>query len=938
MSFLSKISSVFGDPNTKELKKIQPWIVKINEWEKQFKQLSDEQIKEKTSEFKQRIKQGESLNKLLPEAFAVCREAGKRTIGQRAYDTQLLGGIALHQGKIAEMKTGEGKTLAATFAVYLNALEGKGVHIITVNDYLARRDTNWMGTVYSFLGLSVGCVQHDTAYFYDQEVASDTDEASIEYENLRPVTRQEAYRADITYGTNNEFGFDYLRDNMAPSLEQTVQIRDLKALAKEEKKKQGQENKDQDQTKMFRKDYLNFAVVDEVDNILIDESRTPLIISAPDAESTKLYLKFAKVVPKLILDKDYNIDEKMQAVTLTDKGISKVEKILGIDNLYLSGQMRYVHHLHQALKAHAIFKKDKQYVVRDGEVMIVDDFTGRLMPGRRFSEGLHQALEAKEGVKVQRESRTLATITFQNYFRLYKKLSGMTGTALTSAEEFSKVYKLDVLSIPTHQKMIRINYPDKIYKNEAGKFNAIVADIKARHQQKQPVLVGTISVDKSETLSKYLDREGVEYEILNAKNHEREAQIITRAGRSGVVTIATNMAGRGTDIKLGKGVVKAGGLHIIGTERHEARRIDNQLRGRSGRQGDPGSSQFYVSLEDELMERFGSEKIKKIMDTLGLPEDQPIENKLISRSIESAQKKIEGFNFDIRKHVLEYDDVINHQRETIYQKRRRNLLGLVEKNELLNTMEKVVGDFVSFHTRAEDAKNWNLQEIFEYCQSLFTAGKTLKEKLEKIVKDQQIDIKEKQEQLKKEIINYALKVYQAKEAVIGSDALRKLERAVMLRTSDTLWMEHLDNMQYLREGVGLRGYGQRDPLVEYKKEGFDMFQNFLGNIRLNTVETLFKIQIASKSQEGNEGVQDKAESKPVLGKESKMPTNLQLKGADANRSGFFKNNEVKESAGSSAEAEETTAIPIREAEKIGRNDPCPCGSGKKYKKCCGKKV
>jgi len=935
MSFFSKISSVFGDPNAKELKKIQPWITKINEWEGQFKQLSDEQIKEKTQEFKQRVKQGESLNKLLPEAFAVCREAGKRSIGQRAYDTQLIGGIALHQGKIAEMKTGEGKTLAATFAVYLNALEGKGVHIITVNDYLARRDTNWMGVVYNFLGISVGCVQHDTAYFYDQEVTPDTDEVSIEYENLRPVTRQEAYRADITYGTNNEFGFDYLRDNMAPSLEQTAQIRDIKALAKEEKKKQGREGTNKDQDRMFRKDYLNFAVVDEVDNILIDESRTPLIISAPDEESTKLYLKFSRVVPKLILDKDYNIDEKMQAVTLTDKGISKVEKILGIDNLYLSGQMRYVHHLHQALKAHAIFKKDKQYVVRDGEVMIVDDFTGRLMPGRRFSEGLHQALEAKEGVKVQRESRTLATITFQNYFRLYKKLAGMTGTALTSAEEFSKVYKLDVLSIPTHKKMVRINFPDKIYKNEAGKFNAIVEDIKTRHQKKQPVLIGTISVDKSEALAKYLSREGIEHEILNAKNHEREAQIITQAGRAGAVTIATNMAGRGTDIKLGKGVVKAGGLHIIGTERHEARRIDNQLRGRSGRQGDPGSSQFYASLEDELMERFGSEKIKKIMDTLGLPEDQPIENKIISRSIESAQKKIEGFNFDIRKHVLEYDDVINHQRETIYQKRRQNLLGLVKKDELQNTMEKVVGNFVAFHTRAEDATSWNIREIFEYCHSLFTAGESLRGKLKKIAKDQQIDIKEKREKLKKEITNYAFRVYKVKEDEIGSDTLRKLERAVMLKTSDTLWMEHLDNMQYLREGVGLRGYGQRDPLVEYKKEGFEMFQNFLGNIRLNTVETLFKIQIAPKEQTNSSGG---LESKPVLGEERKMPANLQLKGADANQSGFFQNNEVKESAGGSANAEEKTAIPIKEAEKIGRNDPCPCGSGKKYKKCCGKKV
>jgi preprotein translocase subunit SecA len=927
MNFLSKISNIFGDPNTKELKKIQFLVDAINEKEEEFKKLSEEQIKEKTHEFQKRVKSGEPLDKILPEAFAVCREAGKRTIGQRAFDTQLIGGIALHQGKIAEMKTGEGKTLAATFAVYLNALENKGVHIITVNDYLARRDTNWMGSIYNFLGLSVGCIQHDTAYLFDQEVKPDANETSIEYENLRPVSRQEAYKADITYGTNNEFGFDYLRDNMVPSLKQMVQVRDFLALKKEEEQKQ--KGGDQSEEKMFKKDYLNFAIVDEVDNILIDESRTPLIISAPDTESTKLYLKFAKIVPRLVLDKDYNIDEKMQAVTLTDRGISRVEKMLGVKNLYLSGQMQYVHHLHQALKAHAIFKKDKEYVVKEGEVIIVDDFTGRLMPGRRFSEGLHQALEAKEGVKIQRESRTMATITFQNYFRLYKKLAGMTGTALTSAEEFFKVYKLDILSIPTHKKMIRFDYSDKIYKNENGKFNAIAQDIKARHKKKQPILIGTISVEKSEALSKYLDREGVEYEILNAKNHEREAQIIAQAGRAKAVTIATNMAGRGTDIKLGPGVVKVGGLHIIGTERHEARRIDNQLRGRAGRQGDPGSSQFYVSLEDELMRRFGSEKIKKIMDTLGLPEDQPIENKIINRSIESAQKKIEGFNFDIRKHVLEYDDVINRQRETIYQKRRQNLLGIIDQEDFWDSVKKVVTEFINFHTRAEDYSKWNMQEIFEYCHSLFNAKEDLKKKMGKIFDDQALEPKEKQRKIKKVVLGYAHKIYKLKEKNIGSKTLRKLERSIMLRNLDTLWMEHLDNMQYLREGVGLRGYGQRDPLVEYKKEGFDMFQSFLGSVRLRTVETLFKIQIISKDEFERKVAEEKRNNLEEAN--NKNIANLQFKGAEDNKSGFFQNGE--EAKGSAGNVEKA-AIPIRTNKKVGRNDPCPCGSGKKYKKCC----
>ncbi len=782
MSFLDKF---LGDANKRKLKKLSGLVDQINQLEPQFEVFSDRQLKEKTKEFRERLKKGETIDDLLVEVFALGREAAKRTLNQRHFDVQLIGGLVLHQGQIAEMKTGEGKTLAATLAIYLNALAGQGVHIVTVNDYLARRDTNWMGPIYHLLGLSCACLNHEKAYLYEPQSEPDKNEVTVEMENLKEVSRKEAYLADITYGTNNEFGFDYLRDNMAPSLETMVQ----------------------------RQPY--FAIIDEVDSILIDEARTPLIISMPDAESTKLYEQFSRIVPQLKENTDYNIDEKMRAATLTEEGTTKVEKILGLGNIYQEGGIRYVHHLEQALRAQVLFKRDRDYVIKDGQVIIVDDFTGRLMPGRRYSEGLHQALEAKERVQVQQESRTLASITFQNYFRRYPKLAGMTGTALTSAEEFHKVYQIEVVVVPTNKLMVRQKLPDSVYKNEKGKFQAIVREIKNRHQKSQPILVGTVSIEKNELLSAYLKKEGIPHQLLNAKNHEQEAKIITQAGQKGAVTVATNMAGRGVDIVLGGNeVVKSGGLHVIGTERHEARRIDDQLRGRAGRQGDPGSSQFFVSLEDDLMRIFGGSRVKSMMEMLKVPEDQPIENKLVSKAIESAQAKIEGYNFDIRKHVLEYDDVMNKQREVIYKKRRE----ILKKD---NLKEEIIA------------------------------------------------------MIKKESAN--LKAYQKKEEKIGPANMRQIEKFVLLRSLDTLWMDHLDNMEHLRDSVRLRAYGQKDPLVEYKNEGMRLFQRLLDAFRLMVVDTIYKVDLA-----------------PV----------------------------------SPAEA------PTRVGAKVGRNSPCPCGSGKKYKKCC----
>lgn len=762
---MSIITKIFGDANERYLKKIQPIVEKINSLEKEFEGFSNEKLKEKTREFKEELKKGKTLDDILPEAFALVREAAKRTLKQRHFDVQLMAGIVLHQGKIAEMKTGEGKTLAATLPLYLNALEGKGCHLVTVNDYLAKRDTVWMGQIYHLLGLRVGCIVHGAAYLYDPTYQVEMEEErdrerdalggfKVVESYLRPVSRKEAYQADITYGTNNEFGFDYLRDNMVYHLDQQVQ--------------RG----------------FNYAIVDEVDSILIDEARTPLIISSPDLESSKWYLDFARIIPRLDPKTDYEIDEKMRVVTLTEVGINKIEKILGLENIYEEKGIKYLHYLEQALRAETLFKRDKDYVVKDGQIIIVDEFTGRLMPGRRWSGGLHQAIEAKEGVEVQPESLTLASITFQNYFRMYKKLAGMTGTAATSAEEFDKVYHLEVVIIPTNKPMIRKDLPDRVYKTTQGKLLALLREIKQRHKRGQPILVGTTSIEKNEYLGKLLEREGIPHQILNAKHHEKEGMIIAQAGKLGAVTIATNMAGRGVDIILGgnppdmkeaQRVRELGGLHVIGTERHEARRIDNQLRGRAGRQGDPGSSQFFISLEDDLMRIFGGEKISRLMSMLKIPEDEAIETTLVSKVIEEAQSKIEGVNFDLRKHLLDYDDVLNKQREVIYKRRR----------EFLET-----SDFRLI------IKNW------------------LKTREEEIMLEEKM----------KELGNH----------------FNQVAKFIALRTLDLLWANHLEEMEALRDSVRLRAYGQQDPLVEYKNEGHKMFQNLLRMIERSIVQTIFK--------------------------------------------------------------------------------------------------
>lgn len=914
MAFLDTyLNKIFGDPNVRTVKKLQPIVEAVNRYEKKVQKMSDERLAAQTRRLKKFLEDGKTLNDILPEAFATAREAAVRALGQRPFDTQVMGGVVLHQGKVAEMKTGEGKTLALTLPAYLNSLTGKGVHVITVNDYLARRDANWMGAIFYKLGISTGCIQHAKSFIYQPNVKPDANEVSIEYQNLKEVSRREAYQADITYGTNNEFGFDYLRDNMVQSVEEMVQIRDPKMASKVES-------------------HLDYAIVDEVDSILIDEARTPLIISAPDEESTKLYRQFARLVPELKENEDYNVDEKLRAVTLTEEGIQKVENLLGMDNIYQNESIAYVHHLQQALRAQVLFKLDKDYVVKDGQIMIVDEFTGRLMPGRRFSEGLHQALEAKEGVEVQRESKTLATITFQNYFRLYNKLAGMTGTAMTSAEELSKVYKLEVVSIPTHMPMVRKDLADRVFKSEKGKFMAVTKEVKERYLKGQPILIGTIAIEKSELLSKYLDREGVKHEILNAKNHEREAQIIAQAGRKNSVTIATNMAGRGTDIKLEEGVQALGGLHILGTERHEARRIDDQLRGRSGRQGDPGSSQFFVSMEDELMRRFGSDKVKSMMDTLGIPDDEPIENRMVSRSIEKAQGKIEGHNLDIRKHVLEYDDVMNKQREIIYQRRRDLLINGKElKQKILKSAVNIAGGIVEFHTLSTtDGGEWNLKETSENIRAIFglspSEQKDLLNEAEKIYKRTDILDGTKKEELNKHIEKIIKKKYADKEELIGSDQMRQVERAVMLRTIDMFWMEHLDNMQYLREGIGLRGYGQRDPLVEYKQEGFRMFEQLLKNIDEDSIGTLYKLEFVRQTQQTPQPQEQPIEKQSDVKKRLAQATYSQPE----EPTGFSENGE-KDSADSK------TLTANNGVPKVGRNDPCPCGSGKKYKKCHGRR-
>jgi len=803
MSILSKI---FGDPNEREIKKDRLIVEQINALEPKLKDLTDSGLAKKTAELKEKLKKAK-LDDILPEAFAVVREVSKRTLGLRHFDEQLIGGIVLHEGKIAEMRTGEGKTLVATLPLYLNALEGKGAHLVTVNDYLARIGAGWMGPIYHFLGMSVGVVIPQGAFLYDPEFLDDSHHDD-RLKHLRAVSKQEAYRADITYGTNNEYGFDYLRDNM---------VSDLADCAQRE---------------------LNYAIVDEVDSILIDEARTPLIISQPAGKSTERYQLFAGLARKLNKEDDYTVDEKQKAVSLTPAGISKLEKLLGVENVYSAENIEDVHHIEQSLKAEALFTKDKDYVVSEDEIVIVDEFTGRLLAGRRYSEGLHQAIEAKEGVIVQQESQTLATITFQNYFRLYNKLSGMTGTAQTEAEEFAKIYKLEVTRIPTHRPMIRKDLKDRIYKSEIAKFNAVVEEVKQRIAKDQPVLLGTASIEKNEMLSNLLNKYGIKHETLNAKNNEREAEIVALAGQKSAVTLATNIAGRGTDIVLGEGVKEAGGLHVIGTERHESRRIDNQLRGRAGRQGDPGSSQFFVSVEDDLMRVFGGDRIGAMMNTLNLPDDMPIENKVISRSLETAQKRVEGHNFDIRKHLVEYDDVMNSQREIIYEKRRKYLEGKDLRAEVETMFAEELSAIIASQTDARTGAV-NLEEVQKIVDSFMDIDKDWASKISTKVPELITD----------DLMNKTKKAIDKRETEVGKDLMNLLFKMVCLKTIDSAWLQHLETMEHLREGIGLRGYGQRDPLVEYKAEAYRLFNSLLSEIRFEVVSTILKVSIQVQPEE-----------------------------------------------------------------------------------------
>ncbi|SDU37599.1 preprotein translocase subunit SecA [Desulfobacula phenolica] len=832
-------TKIFGSNNDRILKKLQPVVEQINHLEPQMQRLSDEQIALKTIEFKQRVKAGETLDDILPEAFALVREASVRTLGLRHFDVQLIGGIALHNGSIAEMKTGEGKTLMSTLPAYLNALSGKGVHIVTVNDYLAKRDAEWMAKIYNFLGLSVGAIIHDID---DQE-------------------RKTAYSADITYGTNNEFGFDYLRDNMKF-----------------------------DKDSLAQKD-LNFAIVDEVDSILIDEARTPLIISGPGEKSTHFYTQVNTIIPSFQKDTDYTLDEESKSVSLTEDGIAKGENFLKVDNLYDPANIELLHHLNQALKAHTIFKRDTDYIVKNNQVIIVDEFTGRLMTGRRYSEGLHQALEAKENVKIENENQTLASITFQNFFRMYDKLSGMTGTAETEAAEFKKIYDLDVLVIPTHQEMVRKDYPDLIYKTKKEKYAAAIEEIIRLSKKGQPVLVGTISIDISEDMSKQLKKRGIKHTVLNAKHHKAEAQIVANAGQKGAVTISTNMAGRGTDIVLGEGVKELGGLHILGTSRHESRRIDNQLRGRSGRQGDPGSSRFYLSLEDDILRIFGGDRIHAIMDKLGIEEGEHIEHSFISKAIENAQSKVEGHNFEIRKHLLEYDDVMNQQREVIYRQRRKALLEEDLKPVVLEMIEDKAYDVVDeFAVEKTPIRQWDIEGLENRIKQLFNINPELKTA---------VDDNFTAQQLSENLFEQLKETYNQREASIGEEITRQIERHIILQTVDTRWKEHLLSMDHLKEGIGLRGYAQQDPLRIYRKEGFDMFQGLMETVKEEIVDILFKIRISTSSQ-----IED------IKKKEQDDLT-------------------FSHSDGSSIQQ------PVKRSSiKVQRNDPCPCGSGKKYKKCC----
>ncbi len=892
----SVVRKIVGSKNERELKRMQPLVDRINALESEISAFSDEDLRGKTVQFRQRLEQGETLDDLLPEAFAVVREAGKRVLGMRHFDVQLVGGMVLHQGKIAEMKTGEGKTLVATLPSYLNALAGKGVHVVTVNDYLAKRDSEWMGQIHRFLGLTVSCIVH----------------------GLSDAQRKEAYSCDITYGTNNEFGFDYLRDNMKFELAEYVQ-----------------------------RDFF-FAIVDEVDSILIDEARTPLIISGPSEASSELYYTVNRVIPMLkqgeVIENrdgklgqtqktytgDYTIDEKAKASTLTEEGVARIEKLLGVDNLYEPKNIEILHHVNQALKAHALFKRDVDYVVKDGEVMIVDEFTGRLMPGRRWSDGLHQAVEAKEGVKIESENQTLATITFQNYFRMYEKLSGMTGTADTEAAEFSEIYKLEVMVIPTNRPMVRLDRSDVIYKTEQEKFKAAIEDIVERYAKGQPTLVGTISIEKSEELAEMLKKRGVPHTVLNAKHHEKEAEIVAQAGRKGAVTIATNMAGRGTDIVLGgnpemlarreaataedpeaayaaalekcqaqcaaekAAVLEAGGLYILGTERHESRRIDNQLRGRSGRQGDPGESRFYLGLDDDLLRIFGSHRVAFVMEKLRIPEGEPIEHGMISKAIENAQKKVESHNFDIRKHLIEYDDVMNKQREVIYSQRREVLGGENIRETVLGIMDEAVEDMVAtFCPEKTPPEGWTWDALAEDFHSQFSFPPVLPANPDRSLT---------REALEEDLKSQVGARFAEREEEFTSPVMEHLMKVLLLQTIDLQWKDHLLSIDHLKEGIGLRGYGQVDPKGVYKREAYELFMAMMGRIRFDVINKLFRIQLARE---------DDVE---------RMEAEQRKRRVVLNRAG-----------GDSQPAKPVT----RDEEKVGRNDPCPCGSGKKYKKCCG---
>jgi len=867
MSMLKWLGSLV-DSNEKELSRLQPTVERINSLEPQFESLSSDELRRKTDDFRARLGEDEPLDELLPEAFAAVREAAKRTLSQRHFDVQLMGGIVLHQGKIAEMKTGEGKTLVATLPIYLNALTGKGTHVVTVNDYLSKRDCNWMGPIYHLLGVSVASIQHEASFLFDPDHESD----DAAWQHLRPVTRRQAYEADITYGTNNEFGFDYLRDNMVVDHSQCAQRP------------------------------LHYAIVDEVDYILIDEARTPLIISGPAAEATKIYQIFAKLIPHLHQEADYTVDERDRAVTLTDEGISKMERLLKKEgllkapDLYDPSNQLLTHYLESAMKAHVLFRRDREYMVKDGQVIIVDEFTGRMMHGRRYSEGLHQAIEAKEGVQVQRENITLATITFQNYFRLYEKLAGMTGTAVTEAEEFHKIYKLEVVVIPTNEPMIRTDSPDQIYQNEEAKFRAVAREIEGLHGDEHPVLVGTVSIEKSEHLSEMLQRKGIPHQVLNAKHHEKEAGIVAQAGRLRAVTVATNMAGRGVDIILGGNpdgrdsddwqvehdkVVHLGGLHIIGTERHEARRIDNQLRGRAGRQGDPGSSRFYVSLEDDVVRRFGGDRIKGLMQRVHIDEEIPIEHSLVSKAIEGAQTKIEGYHFDIRKHLVDYDDVVNKHREVIYSERRKIMSGADIKANIQSMVTEEIRRFIASYLASEHAEEWDLEGLMNEISTILPLPPSLNASA--LSQMSRGDIEER-------LLEHASSLYEEREKELISENMRMLERLVMLRIIDRLWVQHLTAMENMRQGVGLHAVGGRDPLIMYKQEAQATFQSLLTGIEHDVVHTIYKVGIAKEKAPAPSPMAEAAKRKEA----------------------------------------------VAAGHKVGRNDPCPCGSGKKYKKCCGR--